>query len=237
MSLAAINRVRIEVGNTRPVGSGQNDVSSIIDKITNQRVRLPFASAVRIEVAIYDHDILASPLTGLTALALEFRDATNGIIDISGAAVLGPVPLGISDFNPALTEDQWEGDTGTETPWHAAFTLTEANMTTAGLCDTPTNNEQTMGIVICGTGASGRFVLGSGLVTIVKTGATGAGSAVLPTVSYTLTDQQIYAMLAQAGQFPAGLGPVLTAADGIGKVMIVYESDLNGGYRVDFTPL
>jgi hypothetical protein len=189
---------------------------------------MAFASAVRVEVAVFDHDTL-STLEGLTAMSLEIRDATNGIIDTAAAAVLGPVTLAVVDFNPALTLDQWDNDSGTALPWHGAFTLTEANMTTAALCDTPTNNEQTMGLVIQGTGPSGRFILGSGLVTIVKTGATGAGAAILPTVSYTKTDQEIDAGFAQCvklGLNPAGAGYILQSADG-GKALVVLERDAN----------
>ena len=130
--MSAINRLRFELRNTTPVGFGQNDVSSIIDKLSNRRARLAFASAVRIEIAIFDHDTLDT-LAGLTALSLEIRDAPSGIIAAAGAAILGPVVLGAGDFNTALTQDQWDNDSGSATTWHAAFTLTEANMTVATL--------------------------------------------------------------------------------------------------------
>lgn len=213
------HRYRFEVDVTTVLGDSER-AQAILSQFNSTQLRIAWARPAGFEIAIRDNGTL-DDLGGLLTLKMEFRNATNGVIDAAGGAPILSVETGA--FNPALTEDGWQNDSGNPS-YHAIFEFTESQM---GVLDmaAAVNNEKTFGVVITGVTAKGRIVLGAGLVTLVKDGGTNVGAGVGSVPTYTLSDAEIEAMvqsrLAKAGNAD-GEGFTLFDVNGSGKGIRFY---------------
>jgi len=212
------NRIRLPLELGAPVGKVTRDTAVLIDALTNGNPRITHGRALQVEVALFNNTVLDN-LSGLTSLTLELKDATSGVID-TGSAKLSKTT---SDFNAGLTADQWTNDSGSPS-YHAVFTFLDTEIAAVSMTSAVAN-EKTFGLVITGLSAFGRVSCGSGLVTLVQDGGTGAGSGVAPVASYTLTDQEILAGLnakLDKGENPDGVGFTLFDVGGSGKGIRFY---------------
>ena len=214
MSIAA-DRVRLALEITSAL-----DPSRLVDVFSGLTPLVPRARAVQIEIAVFNHGQL-DKLDQFTSITLEIKDVNAaGFINPSGTVRLSKTVPGAS-LNGALTADQWSSDSGA-TPYHAVFQFTEAEMTNIPVIAS-LDNRQAYGLVVVGLTGSGRVSLGTGIIFAVDDGATGSGSAAPPSVTYTLSDQELLASLAtklNAGDNPAGAYLILRdAATGRGVLL------------------
>jgi len=198
MSIGA-NRIRIALEITNALNTAQ-----LVDAISSLTPLVPRARAVQFECALFNNGKLDG-LALLTSITLEIKDTNaSGFIDPNGTIRVSKTIAAVN-FNPTLTQDQWDNDDGAK-PYHFIVSFSEAEMTAIpaiGAAD----NKKNYGMTIVGLTASGRVTLGSGLVTAIDDGGTGAGATIPPAVAYTMTDQEIQAGLAtklNAGDNPAG---------------------------------
>jgi len=207
------NRIRLALEVSAPVGITAGDPNVLIDSLTNATPRIVHGRALQVEIALLNHRILDN-LTGLSSLTLEIKDATAGVID-TGAPKLSKT---VASFNVALTASEWENDQGSPS-YHAVFEFLDTEIAGLSMSGAVANAKQ-FGLVVTGLGAFGRVSCGSGLVTVIQDGGTGAGSGVAPVASYTLTDQEILAGLnskLDKGENPDGIGFSLFDVGGGGK--------------------
>lgn len=182
------NRIRFPLDITKAL-----DIQALVDPFSSLTPLMPRARASQFEIALFNNDSLDT-LAQFTSLTLEVKALNaSGYINPAAAVTLSKTIAAV-DFNTLLTRAEWDNDSG-NTPWHVLFEFSEAEMTAIPAI-AETDNRHNYGIVITGMTASGRVTLGSGIITAVDDGGTGAGAAVQPTVSYSFSDQEIQAGLA-----------------------------------------
>ena len=210
-------------------------VQSILDKFTDAAPLIPHARAVQFEIALFQGQVLDAA-TGLTSMTLEMKNVVNNVID-TGAPVLSKT-VEAAAFNGQLTQGDWDSDQGQ----YALFSFTEGdtNLDMTGAVA----NRKTFGRVVSGLGPEGRVDCASGLVQMVKSGATGLGAGAPPVPTYTFTDQDILAMAndkLKLGINRKGASFVLPAINDPTKGLMLYVEDpLDGGepiLRQVFVPI
>jgi len=192
-----------------------------MDKLTSCSPRIPWARALQVEVAIYNNGVIDN-LSGITSMTFEIKNATGGIIDTAGAAVLSQT-ISSASFLNTLTEDQWLND-NPQPSYHAVFPFLDTEIAGISMSGS-VGNEKGFGLVVSAVGAYGRFTLTQDIVQLVNDGATGAGSGVAPLASYTYSDQQILALFnakLNAGENPDGVGYALFDKNGSGAGLLLY---------------
>jgi hypothetical protein len=216
------NRIRLALNLNKPL-------VETLEYVSQRRVKMPRARAVQFEVALFNGGVLAE-LTPLSSVTLEVKPTSGGVIDPDESPVMTR-SVASASFNASLTDDQWTNDDGS-TPYHALFGFNDAetvlDMTNA------TNNVLAYGWVIFGQTTEGRVTLGVGLLDCTDDGGTGTGLDTPPVPTYTMSDEEIRALVASRvllGVNSAGASFTLTSPDGTKKVLVWVDD--NGTFHTD----
>lgn len=219
------NRVRLALEFTKA-----NFPNQQMDAAHGGTPRAPHGRVWDVEVAIFNAGSLLTSIGAVfTSLTFELKAAANGIIDAASATLLSAT-VNAANFNTALTAADWSSDSG----FHAAFQFTDTQTATLNMT-AAVSNELQFGWVVTGLTSTGRVTVGSGLVTVVKDGGTGAGGGSAPVPTYTISDQEILAGLASKvslGENPAGAVIILRTQTGRG--LVIRAVDDGASARADF---
>ncbi len=206
--------IRLPLNLKRPVGASTGDFSPLIDQSTGNTPRLVHGRAHGFEIALFNGDpsdtnTILDDTSGFSGVTFEIKTVTAGVIDAAIAAVFSKtVPA--SEFNANLKRPEWDNDTpnpGSPNTYHLVCTALDTQIGALDMTNAVANE---LDFALCITGVNptyGRVPLGRALIKVVKDGATGAGSGVAPLASYTLTNDEIYALARgciQAGENPNG---------------------------------
>jgi len=212
------NRIRLGLELTRPL-----DATAIVNKFTGATPRVPHFRAVQFELGLFNNTVLVQSLSDIQSLTLEIKDVTNGVMSL--AAPLLSKTIAFAEFNTLLSSDSWSRDVGSPSSYHVAFRFLDTEIGALDMTNNVTDNEKAFGMVVTGVTSHGRITCGSGLITLVSDGGTGSAGTLAPVPTYTLSDQEIFALLnnkVNAGVNAAGRGFVLRDINGGNKGIRFY---------------
>lgn len=225
MSSFAANRIRLALELTKA-----NFPDDQLDAFTGATPRGPFGRLWDFELGLFNKGVL-DPLTSIQSITIEVKAAANGIITPGGAALLSRT-VASGTFNAALTADQWTNDQGTPS-YHAKISFLDTETATLNVVGA-VNNQLIYGWVATAQTAAGRITIGSGLISLIQDGGTGAGAGTAPMATYTFSDAELLARFntkLNAGENDPGLGYVLRDIGGSGWGLRMFV-EMEGGRPV-----